>query len=100
MVPGRVRSERVQRWDESDTWDINNVVPVQHDIPQDSTYLESTDGQWLDNQGGSVECQSNPCHLQVTDTFSQVSTFTGERTKYTDEDAFDGVNGVTDPGGF
>lgn len=84
-------------WSQTDTWDAT-TVGYYSSYPPASSYLEFPDGTGPSNDYQLSDCAQSPCFLTVTNETSQTSTFTGERTKYTDESVFNAVEDATDPG--
>jgi hypothetical protein len=84
----KVTSTDMRHWTESDEWD--STLQNSGDTPV-SNYLENTDGNFIENAATDVDCAAAMCELMVTSSNETTRNFTAELTRYSDEDAFSGV---------
>ncbi|MCB9778433.1 MAG: hypothetical protein H6742_07720 [Alphaproteobacteria bacterium] len=84
-------------WTESDTWDLE-VGLASGSIPS-ASYLEDTDGFGQVNLQDDTDCQASPCTLRVQETCSEDKDFTATYTGYSSEEAYDQLEGASQPHG-
>ena len=101
---GAIQAEgnNVTRWEESDLWaydgtGANGLSSFSSYSGTWSTYIEFVDGTSISNDWDATNCIDPDCYLEVSTNQLTRWNFVGQRMSYGDEDAFDNVNGVTNP---
>lgn len=75
------------RWTESDEWAPNDVGTYNSSIPS-GTYLETEDGDWVDNVYDEDDCEGDECRLTVVDRCADTVSPTMTRVGYDEEGSY------------
>jgi len=90
--------DQVVEYAESDTWDpMDNYLPYTQ-MPA-NFYLFDESGIGVSNDPDSSDCATDPCFLNIANSYSDSTSFTGGWTRYRDAGAFDSVDSVGQPYG-